>query len=285
MYNVVIFSKDRPSQLDACIRSFFVFCKEADLARMCVLYTSSNEEYERGYNLCKQKNSNSNIEWQSQRHSMSFKKDLLNLLKGKETNPLTIFLVDDILFKDYWSFEDEEIKSIEGNVHLLCCSLRLYEGITECYATNTPSAPPVFVKDNVWSWYGAQGDWGYPYSLDGNVYRTADMLRKLQNAEYANPNQLEAVLNINNMSRVGLGSADRPLYMKCYIKNSKLINIPANRVQDEFRNRVGDIMSPQEMNRKFLSGEQISLDTVKELVSHTVHAEIPVVWEEQKGSV
>jgi hypothetical protein len=220
-----------------------------------------------------------NIEWKMQRNSMSFKKDLLNLLKGKENNPLTMFLVDDIIFKSHWSFEDEEIKSIEQNTLLLCCSLRLYEGITECYATNSPSEPPTFVKGNVWCWYGAKGDWGYPYSLDGNIYRTLDICHKLQNSEFLNPNQLEAVMNVNNMSSVGLGSPSRPAYMICYKKDSKLVNIPANRVQDEFANRVGNIMSPQEMNELFLTGNQISLDTVKDLANKTVHVELPIVWE------
>lgn len=280
MYNVIIFSKDRACQLDACIRSFFFYCKEALEVEISVLYTFSNEEYRRGYILCQQRNNYPNIRWVLQRHLLSFKKDLLCLLKGKETNPYLMFLVDDIIFKDFWSFKDPEIESIKDNPHLLCCSLRLYRGITKCYATNTSSPLPNFIKNNVWSWYGASGDWGYPYSLDGNVYRTISMLPKLYNAEYTNPNQLEAVLNIHNASLVGLGTSDRPLYMQCYIDNSKLVNIPANRVQDEFKNRVGNIMSTEQMNTKYLyEGEQISINTVKDLVNNTVHVEIPIIWE------
>lgn len=281
MHNVIIFSKNRPSQLDACLRSFFANCREAEQVSVMVLYTATSDEYARGYELCKTKNSPA-IEWKVQRHELSFKKDLLHLFRGKEACPLTMFLVDDIIFREPFSFADPEISAVVENNHLLCCSLRLYSGITECYATSSPSKIPTFIKGNVWNWYGAEGDWGYPYSLDGNVYRTLDIIRKITNADYANPNQLEASLNVNNFSRVGLGTPDRPTYVICYVQGSKLVNIPANRVQDEFKNRVGNIMSPEEMNQKFLAGEQISLSTVADLVNSTVHVEIPIVWETQE---
>lgn len=281
--NVVIFSKDRAAQLEACIRSFLVSCTDnKEQYSISVLYKASNEEFAAGYELCKTELEGYGIEWKAQRHDLSFKKDLLMLFRGKESTPLTMFLVDDILFREKFSFFDSEIESLVDNFFLLACSLRLDKNIVACYATSSPSAIPPFTKGNVWNWYGAQGDWGYPYSVDGNVYRTGDMLRKMTYAEYNSPNQFEASMNLTNSSTTGLGTPEKPTHMICYVERSKLVNIPANRVQDEYKNRVGNIMTPEEMNKKFLDGERIALSTVANLDNSTVHVEIPIAWE-QKG--
>lgn len=276
--NVVIFSKDRPAQVDACVRSLLQNCKDkcgVDFT-VSVLYKATTEAFALGYEKCKARQTE--IEWKPQRHDMSFRKDLLNTFRGKEGTPLTMFLVDDILFREEFSFFDSEIQGLVDNHFLLACSLRLDKDITVCYATSSPSQVPPFVKGNVWKWHGAQGDWGYPWSVDGNVYRTEDALRKLNNTEYTNPNQLEAHMNLTNASTAGLGTPANPAYMICYVEKSKLLNIPANRVQDEYRNRVGDIMSVEEMNEKFLAGEEISLETVEGIENITVHVELPIVW-------
>lgn len=283
--NVIIFSKDRAAQLHACVRSLIMNCRD-ELGtdyNISVLYKTSSEDYANGYEICKRSLALSpeGVEWKPQRHDMSFKKDLKQLLNTRTANPLTMFLVDDIVFRADFSFFDQEIEAVANNNLLLACSLRLDKNITECYATRTPSQIPAFVKGNVWNWHGAQGDWGYPYSVDGNVYRTSDVMKKILNSEFANPNQFEASMNLNNSSLVGLGTEDKPSYMSCYVNGSKLINIPANRVQDEYANRVGNIMSPEEMNTRFCDGERISLATVEDLHNCTVHVEIPIIWEKR----
>jgi len=282
--NVIIFSKDRAAQVHACVRSLIANCadKLGEDYSISVLYKASTEDFMNGYEICKSSLEHESIEWKLQRHDMSFRKDLKMLFNGREANPLTMFLVDDILFRDRFSFFDPEIETLMDSNALLACSLRLDKNITECYATNSPSAVPAFVKACVWNWYGAQGDWGYPYSVDGNVYRTGTVIKKILNSDFANPNQFEASLNVNNASLVGLGTEEKPTYMICYVNGSKLVNIPANRVQDEYANRVASIMSPEEMNVHFCEkGEQISLSTVSDLKNSTVHVEIPIVWEKR----
>lgn len=279
--NIIIFSKDRAAQLDACLRSFLACCTDdKSLLNISVLYKASTSEYAEGYDLCKANPDFAQIDWRLQRHDLSFKKDLLLIFRGKENVPLTMFLVDDIIFKDAFSFFDPEIVSLLDTQLLLACSLRLDTGITQCYATSSPSPLPSFTKNRVWQWYGASGDWGYPYSVDGNVYRTNDMLRKMNASEFLNPNQFEAVMNFTNSSTIGLGTPEKPSYMICY-EQSKLVNIPANRVQDEYKNRVGNIMSAEAMNAQFLLGKRISLKTVSGLENETVHVEVPIVWEDK----
>lgn len=283
--NVIIFSKDRAAQLHACARSLVMNCRD-ELGtdyNISVLYKASSEDYAKGYEICKHSLAfgPEGIEWRQQRPDLSFKKDLLHLFEGRGANTLTMFLVDDIMFRADFSFFDQEIEAVANNNLLLACSLRLDKNITECYATSTYSTVPAFVKGNVWNWYGAHGDWGYPYSVDGNVYRTSDVLKKILNSEFANPNQFEASMNSTNSSPVGLGTVAKPSHMNCYVDGSKLINIPANRVQNEYANRVGNIMSPEEMNTRFCNGEKISLDTVEGLHNSTVHVEIPIIWEKR----
>ena len=45
-----------------------------------------------------------------------------------------------------------------------------------------------------WHWMGMEGDWGYPMSLDGHIFRTAEIAPLLEHLDYRNPNVLEAAL-------------------------------------------------------------------------------------------
>jgi hypothetical protein len=236
---------------------------------------ASDKGFELGYDLTKLMfKQEYNITWK--RQSFSFKKDVLESVYSSD--PLTMFLVDDIIFKAPFSTSDKEVELVKNNKEILALSLRLDQNITHCYATNQPSTVPSFVKGNIWKWPGAEGDWGYPFSVDGNIYRTDFILPKLQLYGYNNPNELEAMLNSNNASLVALGTSGKPEYMACYSKGSKLVNIPANRVQNAFQNRHANSMSAEELNTRFINGEHISLDTVGNIQNTTVHAEIPYIW-------
>lgn len=274
--NIVIFSKDRACQLEACIESLMINAG-VNATNISVIYLATTELFEHGYELCRTVSPGS-IKWV--RQSFSFKKDLLSCVDP--TNPLTMFLVDDIMFKEPFLWFDKEMDLVKHNKEILALSLRLDKNITHCYATNQASKVPSFVKGNVWKWPEAEGDWAYPYSVDGNIYRTDFILPKLELYGYNNPNELEAMLNSNNASLVALGTPGKPEYMACYVNGSKLVNIPANRVQNAFQNRHGNIITADEINIRFINGENISQETVKNLQNTTVHAEIPYIWEKRQ---
>jgi len=269
MINIIIFSKDRAAQLDLLLRSLRHCFKEYKTCKIHVLYDASEDDYYKGYlRLLENKDLCKNTEFISDKLYGSFRESLLKILNLK--NELTMFLVDDIIFKSSFSLSDPEITFVKNNEEIIAHSLRLWNGINHCYATNKPNSIPTFVKKCIWNWVSSEGDWGYPMSVDGNIYRTKFISEKINKINFKNPNQLEANL---------AATADRTKqYMSCYVQESKLLNIPANIVQTTFSNRHGNIIDVKELNNKFLSGNELSFQHMLNYTNNTVHVEIPFKW-------
>lgn len=281
MLNIIAFSKNRPAQLDALMRSFLFYFKDLNDFKFTVIYRATTKEYETGYNKLFSNYPTQTPEWNCFNFvkETDFKRNVENSIDT--TKPLTMFLVDDLLFKAPFSLKDKEIQLVLNNKEILATSLRLWSGINHCYATNQPSKVPVFTKGYVWKWRssnGTEGDWAYPFSLDGNIFRTDFIINRLRQIKnYTNPNTLEACLSMDASAVLGTGL---PEYMCCYTSESKLINIPANIVQTEFKNRVGNLITPEELNERYLTDQIIDIkETIKQAKNNnTVHAEIPYIW-------
>lgn len=72
-----------------------------------------------------------------------------------------------------------------------------------------------------WSWRG--GDYDYPFSLDGNVYRRLDIIRLLEGLRFRNPTELEYV---------GHEHRDRLPFDTVTAAPPCLVGVPLNRVSD-----------------------------------------------------
>lgn len=259
--NVIIFSCDRAMQLQACLKSFeknlYNNNKDKNI-QISVIYKTTNEDYKKGYESLLTEFNYINFINETQ----SFKKTLLTLF-SQNKSPLTMFLVDDIIFVSPISLQDKQFELIK-NPNMLCISLRLYEGITDCYATGQTSPVPKFIKGNVWSWLNQSGDWGYPMSVDGNIFKTDTIRYFVENGSYSNPNTFEAALDgyKNNFSN---------LYLCCYMDVPRLINIPENRVQNLFNNRFAKGYTAEELNKEFLNNKIIDIEHYQGMKSNTVH--------------
>ena len=99
----------------------------------------------------------------------------------------------------------------------------------------------------MWQWRGAPGDWAYPMSLDGHIFRTEDVLPLIQAERFDNPNLLE--------TRLAKHPIDKPL-MTC-LDEHVVVNIPLNRVQNVYHNRCGDDWTAERLNELFLAGKAI----------------------------
>jgi hypothetical protein len=273
--NVIIFSKNRACQLDATIRSFKENCLEANACGVYVLYTSSSEEYEKGYLVAKRKHKSVDFIKES-----DFWLDLNSIMKlGVPNDNLVMFLVDDIVFKDKFSLRDKQFLMLQKYNEVVSLSLRLWNGITSCYATGVKNTIPAFSKGCAWNWRNdnlKNNDWGYPMSVDGNVFRYDSMKSFLEALNFKSPNTLEAT-----MHQIAVGNKTIPTVMLCYPQGSKLFNIPANRVQNSHNNRFEDnsLFDQKIMNDKFLAGEQVSLSPFKTVKNDTVHFPCEYVFE------
>jgi len=266
MINIIYYSKNRPMQLEASLRSLQTFFKEYHLANKTVVFDASSADYITGYKEIISQYPEVNFVFQT-----VFQQNTFNALNTH--NWFSMFVMDDLFFKEPFSLYDAPIQSLMHSKDILTASLRLGLNIRYCYALNQFMNQPIFSRRTnelcVWDYSLCEGDWGYPYSLDGNIYQTDHIKGMMDSFGFSNPNELEAMLNT-----VKIG----PRFIASYGK-SKLLNNPANRVQDKFPNRHENSASAEDLNKLFLSGKRINLDNIINADNDAVH--FPIDFEYQ----
>ncbi|GBO52275.1 hypothetical protein APA_5365 [Pseudanabaena sp. lw0831] len=182
-----------------------------------------------------------------------------------------MFLVDDLVFKSFVDLTDTTFQAFINDFSILCLSLRLSPQIKYCYTSNIFSPPPSFENDLVWNWqeYPKNSDWGYPMSLDGHIFRTSEIYDLVVfNRAFNNPNTLETQLALRPLSSP---------QMICYAE-SKIVNIPANKVQNIYSNRHAQMSDLNDLNQQFLNGCRLSLKPILDTKNTSVHQEIPLCF-------
>jgi hypothetical protein len=121
-----------------------------------------------------------------------------------------------------------------------------------------------------WDWTHADGDFAYPMSLDGHIFRTDLLLPILTPLEYTTPNELEEILH----SRRHLVP---PLMLS--FDRSCVVSIPANVVTSTHRNRTGENpdWSAGALNSRLLAGDRIDLAAMDFTSVTGSHQEVPLV--------
>lgn len=266
----IVFSKDRACQLDACLSSMKKYHKDLDSCDVSILYTYSNDKFKKGYDLLIDKYPEFNFVKET-----SFKDDLTKIYFGS-TNEYVSFFVDDIIWKDTFSFSDKEFVKFKNDKSILALSLRLHSGITYCHPQQQSfDVPPSVTSEYyMWDWISKDGDWGYPMSVDGNIFRKEDINDFITRLDYKNPNTFEAWM-ANDVHKTQHTMYNTKNHMICYSNNSKLFNIPMNRVQETFNNPSGEI-SVHELNDKLLNGNIINIDMVDGFVNSACHQEFEI---------
>ena len=258
--NITVFSKDRAMQLELFIRSFNHFVVNNNLYVINVLYTHSDDRFKSGYDYLMNKGY-PNVVFHKE---TDFKKNLLELVNP--VNEHTIFFVDDIVFKNPFDFYDKQMEIFDWDASIICRSLRLHTDLNYCYPQQKAMKQPPFLNNNIFVWRGLKGDYGYPLSVDGNIYRTKDILPFAQELNYTNPNTFEGEMATRTH---GL-----PPKMICYERSIVLSN-PLNRVQTVNQNTCGTITA-EFLNNKFLGGFIIDLKDFEGLHNRSCHQEVPV---------
>lgn len=247
----IIFSKDRASQLHLLLSSLE---KNAPgLFDLNVLYTHSNEEFKKGYDklieLCKSNNWEVNFIKES-----SFKQDVMT--QFDQAYLYTCFLTDDDVL-----FEKPDLETIEKSLKndaVICFSLRLGFNTTFCYTMGQQNKLVVSQETEntiIFDWQKSYMDFGYPLSVDGHVFRTKDISKLSKALNFVNPNTYEAALQVYETF---------PRNMMESYKQSKLVGIPVNVVQNVYPNKQGEKfgISAKELNDKFLKNEFIDLNSL-----------------------
>lgn len=272
--NTIIFSKDRAAQLDALLRSIAEKVERWRERGQCtVIYTASTPEFARGYEIVRAAHPQG-VEFINETGGPGFKPLVERAMarqRAANNARLCMFLVDDIIFKSAWSADGgKPLARLLGDPRVLCLSLRMCHRYDFCYAKNKPQKVPFWSRFGRWKWIGARGDWGYPMSVDGHIFRYEDMLPLVERLDFRHPNSFEAAL-------AGNAIKTRPL-MTCY-REAVIVNLPVNRVQDDFKNRAGEQhgISAEDLNRLFLEGKRVDLAPVYALNDNRgCHHEMPM---------
>ncbi|WP_094584263.1 hypothetical protein [Synechococcus sp. BO 8801] len=285
----LIFSKDRPLQLQATLASFALHCREAAQTPITVLYRASSEPFSRGYaQLRAEFQGRLLIDWVEER---SFRHDLLACLRQppapsrwrrildrlrlRSWRPRCdqlLFLVDDNIFVRPFSL-GSIVEALEQQPSVIGFSLRVGRNTTRCYSMNCAQPLPDFqpVASGLrFRWVGQTGDFGYPVEVSSSVYRLADLIGLLRTLPYTNPNRLEQVLS-SSSSLFALGKPD----LLCF-EQSVAFCAPINKVQTILDNRAGasDDYSSEALLERFLAGQRVDVAALKDFVPRAAHEEI-----------
>ncbi|HEX7613106.1 MAG TPA: hypothetical protein VF371_10065, partial [Candidatus Limnocylindrales bacterium] len=131
----VVFSKDRPLQLEATLASLLLRCVDPERMEVNVLYTTSSVYQEGLYGQLR-------LEYPSVifRRERHFREDVLALMAGAG---FVAFVVDDALFVREFSV-GTVIEELGANDSAIGFSLRLGTNTTYCYPVDAQQALPEF---------------------------------------------------------------------------------------------------------------------------------------------
>ena len=250
MINNIIFSKNRASQLRLLLESIKINCP--DTFNITVLYYSSDNFYEEGYEKLKKENILPNVNWIKQ---SDFKNNVLQMLQTN--SDYSCFGVDDDIF--FKPFDENIIRKtmIEGQ-DIFTFSLRLGKNVNTCYTMKCSNVLIPLEENNgvvKFDWTKHYADFSYPLSLDMHIFRTKEILKLTKAVTFNNPNEYEGGLQIFN---------NFPKYKMACFPHNVVVNSPANRVQDTCPNRFGEQygFSEKELNMKYLNNEVVDYESL-----------------------
>jgi len=187
LISVLCFSRNRPLQLEAYLRSLHRTCSRP--LPICVLY-ACELQFDSAYATLKKLFPEVNFV-----KEVDFGRDVLNYLHRVQT-PLFMFGCDDVIFKRRWE-PNFVLDTFNRMPALLGFSLRLGSEITYSHASNQLVPSPRFSATNpllVWRWTSSQLEWGQPWELDCTIYRTKtvrNIITAINWFDWAHPNKLE----------------------------------------------------------------------------------------------
>jgi len=261
----IVFSRDRALQLHALLSSYFE--KVRHPAPVHLLYRTSSPEHQESYEEVIHLFS---CGLASAEKEKDFRWDLIRLLESIRAEKV-FFLVDDDLFLEEVDMDDFAGYDPDGFVP----SLRMGLNLTRCYSKDRdqplpPLIPGLIKDDNMVCWLWDQGayDWGYPFSVDGNLFSRMEILAMARQVQFGAPNTFEG-----NLHQMFCGIF-KPRFGVCYRK-SRIVNIPCNMVQTEYDNLHGSLHQDI-LLEKWNRGYQLDFRRLYGFRNNGAHQDIPL---------
>jgi len=278
--SLIIFSKNRPLQLDLCLKSVKKNLRGS--FEISVLYVC-DKEFCDSYDSLKKDFPDVSF-W---RQGSSIFKDVYTLI-ASQCNPRVGFLTDDCIV--YRPSIDLDVDNLLTK-HSCCYSLRMglnitkRRGVVNGELTEFPEPlswfpgqaifqyPHGVVYDRTQHFYG--GYWNYPLSVDGHIFNSETFIEYIEELCHVEkikqwkqtPNELEAALQrFTHIAEIHM----------CIPTESCVVNSPNNRVSksfDDTENGTIYELSPQAALEMFNQGKRINLDKL-DFAVNCPHTEI-----------
>jgi len=188
MINTIVFSENNPARLRILLQS--IKKNSVGAINLNVLHRSLNSEYEPLYEVLKTEYSDLNINWTGY---SNFKEAVLRFL---QTNAeFSMFLREDNIL-----YSPEDFKAInsvmDSEQDAICFSLRLGKNTKLCRNMNTTNTlhETTDIMDGKcikWDWSKHYLDYGFPFSTEGHIFRTKDLMRMIKQVSFNDFDQLE----------------------------------------------------------------------------------------------
>jgi len=275
----IIFSKNRPLQLDLCLKSI-----KENFPQSTQNIVIHNNSVEFGKAHLQQKKEHPDVEFWQQTESLFC--DIWDAVTEAK-NDYVCFFVDDCIVYNKVFLKEINLQNLEKGV-VSCISLRL--GMNICERSHDgnvfPDKPTTYGFSECGGWmianrtdnlYGSY--WSYNLSVDGHIFKKSDMkdmvfeLWKIsQFKEWKQtPNEFEGALQ--------RFWTITPAAIVCPFQ-SAVVNSPNNKVQNSHQeNRSGDVFDYCEHNllEKYESGDRIDLDKIQFPAIKCPHTEIDIL--------
>lgn len=289
MITLIIFSKNRPLQLDLCLSSI---AQNFNANYTPIVLYSCDEEYENAYKTLKQEHQDVMF-WKQGR---SLFEDVYVAVNSYD-NLYCCFLTDDcIMYQQSPNLSNENLNNIFAMPSICCFSLRLGTNIKKrghknkgedfaWYDDPLQYSPSINVWQNqlgfvCWDrtqhFYG--GYWNYPISVDGHIFRTQDLSTWMEELVYLEsikkwnqtPNEIERALQrfVNEI----------PCLVGCF-ESSCIVNSPNNRIQNTIENYEG-VFYPADSKlllEFYEQGKRIKLEKLQIQEIECPHTEIDIL--------
>ena len=258
--SAVVFSKDRAMQLHALLVSFFE--TKVGECEIVVIYTTTSGAHKCAYDEVAAIFSG-RVKFVEQGNYSGFR-DCLGQTVSQLPKGKIFFLVDDIIFTEIVDYQLLASLDVSNTIF----SLRMGEHLDYSYVVDASQPLPktLAVKDEflTWEWREGKLDWGYPLSVDGHVFSTSEVMLWIQHLEFESPSSFENSLQkLKYIYRHKRGMSFR---------KSRIVNIPANRVQDEVNNLHGGIHQ-DDLLQQWNAGMAIDQGKFRGWVNRSVHQE------------
>lgn len=254
--SAIVFSKDRAAQLKLFLDS--IQKNAVDVFDLNVFIEYTEEQYKKGYELVTSDYKYGDVNFI---YPEVFKEKVLEVIKDSGEY-FTFFLDDDIIYN---KIELADIvNTIDSDDDLVCFSLRLGENTTKCYTLGADNVMHDILKNgNImkWDWSLHYLDFGYPFAMDGHIFRKSDILKLVKKSTFSCVEELEmALFDFAEMF---------PRNKMASYTQSALVGVPVGRVQESLDSEMAITLKEsrarlmrKEMNTIFLEGSFISLEEI-----------------------